>query len=180
VTLISVAEPIMILGDKTNTFITWKKCGQNSCKNKNIVRYEASDNTILWSWDKKCQGWCGWATETGIRGKKIEEGGAALVLIIKRGSIFRLFPEVKFNDTKGNSTALVSLGSYFLKNKTIQINGSQYTIANDIEIKIPLKDFDFNSSIDINNLKEIQFDVPWDANANGNITFGKIYIDKSK
>ncbi|MBF0541825.1 MAG: hypothetical protein HQK91_10300 [Nitrospirae bacterium] len=125
-------------------------------------------NIILWQWkDKTTSCWCGW-TSDNIHVRNLDELSKQDALVIKyKGEATGNPPyQVKFVDEEGHASNLVDF------------NNEKYISSKDNNgvrtVKIPLKDFNMNITMNPKKVTNIQFDAGW------NSTRGKIEIFEIK
>lgn len=124
----------------------YKKCNDVS-NAKQSVRYSKKPKDqahITWSWKALPAGNCQWAlsSPTNI---EAYSGGFMMVEVVSKNNEGSNSPEVLLLDGDGNRTPLVKLFDH-------ETSGG---------FKLPLTEFGLDN-VDISNLKQIQFDSPWD------------------
>jgi hypothetical protein len=124
----------------------YKKCN-NVSNSKQSVRYSSKPKDhayITWSWKEFPSGNCHWALSSPLN-IDAYTGGYMVIEVVEKKNDGSNSPEVLLVDGDDNRTPLVKIFDYEVSEG----------------FKIPLTEFGLDN-IDISNLKQIQFDSPWD------------------
>ncbi len=161
------AQPFVIFGPERSVTISNIACEKDEAKHGVRIIQENGANVIHWRWANKRTSWCGWELQDipFEDFTQYEERDFKLVIKLK-GSWTDNAPQIKFLDKGNKSTKLLRISSY--------IKGDLYSKEGALVI-IPLKRFDLSWSIDIQNVKGIQFDAAYES-TNGDIKIYEIKV----
>lgn len=151
----TTVEPFVIFGPDRSVAIPYSLCNRDTAKHGVKVGKDAEGKYFIhWRWDNKRSSWCGWGIQD-IPYKDFSSYEHDFKLEIKiKGYWTDRAPQIKFMDRNNKSTKLVRIRR-FMQGDPQSNEGSVVTI--------PLREFDMDWSIDVNNVHTLQFDAAYES-----------------